>query len=464
MKFKKLLTISFLVVLAIVLVACSGESGKEDTNNNENNNVSEEVNGDENEEASNNGEQSWRDKDPEDIEGDITVITQRTDIVDTVFQDYADEFNSIYPNVNVEFEALTDYGGEIMPRMNTKEYGDVLLIPVQVPIENIPDYFEPLGSLEDMEKEYRGVEERAVNGTVYGIPIAVNYTGIIYNKAVFEEAGVDELPVTPDEFIDALQKVKDNTDAIPLYTNYADAWPLAQWQGAVPTVAGDMAYYNQVMPTEKDPFDPGKPHYELYKVMYDVAEKGLIEKDPLTTDWEASKVRMNNGEIATMVLGSWALEQIQEAGDHPEDISMLPFPTNAEEIIFPLGADLNIGVNKNTEHKDAALAWLYWFIEESGYAVEEGGGISASYAVDLPADLAEHEERGIQFLLQEPSLEGEEGLLDEVDKESEVGLWLEDNKKIIIEAAIGNRDLTYDEIMDQWNEAWNAAVDKIVNE
>jgi len=449
MKFRKLLMVALLALLAIFAVACS--SGNDNNDGNDAN-------------TNKDADTSWKDKDPEDIEGDITVITQRTDIVDTVFQDYAKEFQEIYPNVTVNFEALTDYGGEIMPRMNTKEYGDVLLIPVQIPIENIPDYFEPLGSLEDMEKDYRGVEERAVNGTVYGIPIAVTYTGVIYNTAVFEEAGIDELPVTPEEFIDALQKVKDNTDATPLYTNYADGWPLPQWQGAVHTVAGDMAYYNQVMPKEKDPFSAGKPHYELYKVMYDVAEKGLIENDPLTTDWEASKVRMNKGEIATMVLGSWALEQIQEADESGENISMMPFPTNAEEVIFPLGADLNIGVNKNTEHKDAALAWVDWYINESGYAVEEAGGISASFAVDLPEDLAEHEAKGIQFLLQEPAKEGEEGLLDEVDKESEVGLWLEDRKKILIEAAIGNRDDTFDEIMQKWNEDWNAAVEKLVEE
>lgn len=444
MKLKRIFLIGILVLLATFAVACSDNDNKEDGNTN--------------------ADTSWKDKDPEDIEGDITVITQRTDIVDTVFQNYAKEFQEIYPNVTVNFEALTDYGGEIMPRMNTQEYGDVLLVPVQVPVENIPDYFEPLGSLADMEEEYRGVEERAVNGTVYGIPIAVTYTGVVYNKAVFEEAGIDELPVTSEEFIEAMQKVKDNTDAIPLYTNYAAGWPLTQWQGALSTVAGDMAYYNQEMPHELDPFDPGKPHYELYKVMYDVAEKGLIERDPLTTDWEASKVMLNNGEVSAMVLGSWALEQVEEAGENGEDISIMPFPTNAEDVVFPLGADLNIGVNKNTDHKDAALAWVDWFINDSNYAIEEAGGISAAYDVDLPEDLAEHEEKGIEFLLQEPAKEGEEGLLDEIDKESEVGLWLEDRKKILIEAAIGNRDTSFDELMQQWNEDWNAAAEKISGE
>ncbi|UOQ48453.1 ABC transporter substrate-binding protein [Gracilibacillus caseinilyticus] len=408
--------------------------------------------------------ETWKEKDPEEIEGDLTVITHRTDIVDTVYQEYAKQFNEIYPNVNVNFEALTDYGGEIMPRMNTEDYGDVQYIPVQVPIEDIPNFFEPMGTLEDMQEKYLGVEERQVDGTVYGIPIALTYTGVIYNKAVFEEAGITELPKTQDEFIVALEKVKENTNAVPLYTNYAAGWPLTQWEGAVTTTAGNVDYYNVDMLDDPTPFDQGDPHYEHYSLMYEVAEKGLIEEDPLTTDWEASKVRMNNGEIATMVLGSWALEQIQGAGENADDIGMMAFPTDAEETIFSLGADLNISINKNSENKDAAFAWVDWFIHDSGYSVEQAGGISASKDIPLPDALTTAQEEGAQFEMLTPAPDDKQGLLDEVDKESEVGLWLEPNKKIIIEAAIGNRDETYDDIMKSWNEDWSAAYEEIVGE
>ncbi|UOQ85038.1 ABC transporter substrate-binding protein [Gracilibacillus salinarum] len=448
LKLNQKLLVFFASMLAIVVIAgCSSDS----------------------EESSGEGSdqptyETWKEKDPEEIEGDLTVITHRTDIVDTVYQEYAKQFNEIYPNVNVNFEALTDYGGEIMPRMNTEDYGDVQYIPVQVPIEDIPNFFEPMGTLEDMQEKYLGVEERQVDGKVYGIPIALTYTGVIYNKSVFEEAGVTELPKTQDEFIAALEKVKENTDAVPLYTNYAAGWPLTQWEGAVTTTAGNVDYYNVDMLDDPTPFDQGDPHYEHYSLMYEVAEKELIEEDPLTTDWEASKVRMNNGEIATMVLGSWALEQIQGAGENADDIGMMAFPTDAEETIFSLGADLNISINKNSENKDAAFAWVDWFIHDSGYSVEQAGGISASKDIPLPDALTAAQEEGAQFEMLTPAPDDKQGLLDEVDKESEVGLWLEPNKKIIIEAAIGNRDESYDDIMNSWNEDWSAAYEEIVSE
>lgn len=439
----------FFALLAVVLVAvgCSKD------------NTSDSSGGDDGKSAY----EAWKDKEPADIEGDITVITQRTDIVDTVFQEYKEQFNEKYPNVNVSFEALTDYGGEIMPRMQTEDYGDVQFLPVELPIADIPKFFEPLGELAEMEESYYGVEERAVDGTVYGIPIAMTYTGIIYNKAVFEEAGITELPKTQENFIAAMKKVKENTDAIPLYTNYAAGWPLTQWEGAVTTTAGSVDYYNVDMLDDETPFDPGDPHYEHYKLMFDLAEQELIEEDPLTTDWEASKVRMNNGEIATMVLGSWALQQIQGAGDNGDDIAIMPYPTNAEETIFSLGADLNISINKHSDSKEAAFAWVDWFIHESGYAEIEGGGISAYKEVELPAELQEAQESGATFSTLTPSPDEKQGLLDEIDKESEVGLWLEPEKQKLIEAAIGNRDLTFDDMMNDWNKRWKRTRKKQVS-
>src|SRR5690625_1995243 len=144
LKLRNLLVLGILLMFAVIIVGCSNNDEK-DNSEGAGNNVDSNVDNDTEE----------IDSDTSEIEGDITVITNRTDIVDSVFQDYVTDFQKTYPNVNVEFEALTDYGGEIMPRMNTEEYGDVLLIPTEIPIENIPDYFQPLGDLADMGQEYQ---------------------------------------------------------------------------------------------------------------------------------------------------------------------------------------------------------------------------------------------------------------------------------------------------------------------
>ncbi|MGN7761126.1 ABC transporter substrate-binding protein [Paenibacillus sp. 22594] len=396
-----------------------------------------------------------------DIKGDITVITQRTDIVDTVFKDYAAKFNEKYPNVKVNFEALSSYEDQIKIRMSTNDYGDVLLLPTSVAIKDLPDFFEPLGKMSDLEKQYTGLEERSVDGISYGIPITVNFSGVIYNKQVFKDAGITEVPRTFDQFSAALKSIKDKTDAVPLYTNYAAGWTLTQWEADLATVAGNRDYVNIGQVASDDNFVQGQPHYDLYKVLYDAAKNGLIEEDPTTTDWESSKADLANGKIGTMMLGSWAIGQIKGLATNPDDVGFMPFPTNADKVLVPLSDDYNLGVSIHSKNKEAARAWVDWFINESGYPTTEGGGMSPVKGAELPEILKQFNGTDVTFDTIAPAKAGEEGWVDAIDKEAEIGLWQPDFKKVIIEAAIGNRKDSYDDIMKDLNDKWKAARAKV---
>ena len=167
---------------------------------------------------------------------------------------------------------------------------------------------------------------------VYGIPSTGNAQGIIYNKKVAEAAGYtsENLPKTPDEFLTFLQAIQDNTDAIPLYTNFAAGWTMTAWDAYIYGGAtADPDWKNITMPQTKDPFADqgnGTGAYAVYKLLYDAVSMGLTEESPTATDWEGSKPMINNGEIGTMVLGSWAIIQMQEAGPNAADIGYMPFP------------------------------------------------------------------------------------------------------------------------------------------
>lgn len=395
--------------------------------------------------------------------GEILVLTNRTDIVDTVFKDYAAKFNEKYPDVKVNFEAITDYEGQVKIRMNTSEYGDALLIPNDVPVNELSNFFEPLGSVEELSGKYLHVDEDAFDGTSYGIPVTVNAQGVVYNKKVFEEAGVTEIPTTPEAFIEALKKVKENTDAIPYYTNYAAGWPLTQWEPNRLSIAGEEDYVNVQMPNMDDPFAEGKPHYILYKLMHDIAKEGLIELDPLTTDWESSKEMMAKGEIASMILGSWAITQVQALAENPDDIGYMPFPYNHDGKLYSeTSGDYKIGINKNSENLEAAKAWVDWFLNESNYAVENGG-ISPVIGEDFPTTLSSFQELGVELLSNSPAKEGEDGWVDAIDQEGEIGLFQPEFKQRIIESGIGNTKESFDDIMKDLNADWKAAREKVTN-
>lgn len=391
---------------------------------------------------------------PGGIGGTITVLHQRTDMT-AEFEEYARRFNQAYPNVRVQFESMTDYQGIVRIRMNTKDYGDVLLIPDGVTPQQLGRFFEPLGTVEELGQKYLGVTEQAYEGTVYGLPINVNAAGIVYNTRIFQEAGITQLPSSPDEFLEALRQIQTQTDAIPYYTNYASGWALTQWEAQRTSVAGDPNFVAGLARTDA-PFAPGQPHYVVYKLLYDIVAEGLAEVDPTTSDWESSKARLASGEIATMTLGSWAISQIKAFAENPDDVGYMPFPYSRDGVVYAgIGGDFKIAVNTNSPNKEAALAWLWWFVNESGYALSQGG-ISPLRGAPMPKSLQAFQDLGVVFVTDNPSPPGEEGWVTEIDQAGEVGLWLNDFKARIVEAAFGARAESFDDIMADLNRRWAA--------
>jgi ABC-type glycerol-3-phosphate transport system substrate-binding protein len=157
--------------------------------------------------------------------GTIKVVTWRTDLIqDGTFDKYAQQFEAKYPDVKVTFEGHTDYEGEVKTLMNTDDYGDVLGIINSITPAQLPDFFEPLGKQADLEQKYQFISSKSYDGTTYGIPVVVNAQGIVYNKTVWQKAGLTDLPKTPDELVQDLQKISSTQpDTVPLYTNYRTA-------------------------------------------------------------------------------------------------------------------------------------------------------------------------------------------------------------------------------------------------
>ena len=396
-----------------------------------------------------------------DLTAKIHFAYHRTDIADKL-NSYVEAFRKIYPNVEIEYELITDYAENALMRVGNTDW-TIMGIPT-VQKDELSKYFVPLGSLETLGGLYNFMSSWSFDGVCYGIPSTGNANGVLYNKRIFAEAGVTELPKTPDEFIAALKAVKEKTDAIPLYTNYAAGWTMGAWDAYIGVAAtGKDTYMNQELAHAKDPFADqgnGTGPYAVYKILYDATAEGLIEDDYTTTDWEGCKPMLNNGQIATMVLGSWAFTQMRDAegGEHPEDVGYMAFPISIDGKQYaPAGGDYNFAINAQAsyEEKLASLYYLKWLTHESGFAYSEGG-VPIDKSGEYPDLYAAFD--GIDMLSDADSLPGEETLLNEMNAESELNFNAGGNTKVqeIIEHAF-NHDKTFDEIMADWNAAWSDA-------
>ena len=370
------------------------------------------------------------------------------------------EFNEMYPNVTITYDLITDYAENALLRVGTDNW-TIMGIPT-VTKDELSTYFAPLGDLTALDALYNFMSQWAYEGVCYGIPSTGNAQGIVYNKAVFEKAGITELPKTPDEFIAALKAIKENTDAIPLYTNYAAGWTMGAWDAYIGgSATGDATYMNQILPHKANPFTDngdGTGPYAVYKILYDAVKEGLIEEDYTTTDWEGCKGMINNGEIGCMVLGSWAYTQMRDAGEHGDDIGYMSFPITVNGKQYAsAGPDYCFGINAQAsdEQKLASMYYLKWLTEKSGFAYSEGG-VAIDKNGENPDLYAAFE--GIEFLADADALDGEATLLSDLNAESELNINNGGNTKIqeIVEHAF-NGDKEFDDIMADWNTAWTDA-------
>ena len=405
-------------------------------------------------------------KDYTDLSASITVLTFRTDIMDKL-EGYAQEFSKKYPGIKIVYQGVTDYETSAIVYLSSgTDWGDIMMIPLGIEKDTVSEYFIPLGKKTVLDEKYNFTSAWNYNDDVYGLASTGNANGILYNKKVFNDAGIADLPKTPDEFLKALKSIKDSTDAIPLYTNYADEWPMSSWDAyAGINATGQDNYWNQVLVHASDPFnDPGDGTgpYSVYKILYDAVSNGLTEDDYATTSEPLSYQMLNEGQIGCLIFSSWAVVQAQDAGSHPEDVGFMSFPitVNGKQYVS-INGDYSYGINKNSSEEEIIASMLYvkWLVEESGYSYSEGG-----LSVYKPGDNPDFYDslKDCVILEDVPGIPGEELLFNQLNTESGLLFNANGNAKVqsIVEHAF-KKDRSFDSIMEEWNKAWSDAQKKL---
>ncbi|MCJ8013489.1 extracellular solute-binding protein [Paenibacillus sp. KQZ6P-2] len=301
------------------------------------------------------------------IKGKITIATNRTDLVNTKFKEYGEAFKKKYPEVTeVEFEALKDYSNVIKIRASANELPDIIMIPSpQIAATSYPNLFEPLDDLGFNDKIYFK-DNYTVDGKLYGISVGGTASGVVYNKKAFEAAGITEVPRTLDAFMDASEKLKSK-GIIPLATNFKDSWVLGEWRTLAMALSGDAQYLNN-WKNDDAPFNADKPLGQTTAILKTMIDKGYVEEDLMSTNWEASKKDIASGKIAMFLLGNWVVPQIIENGASSQDIGFFPMPYgNSGSLTTVISPGMPWGVSKNSKNIDTAKAFVKFMVEDSGF-------------------------------------------------------------------------------------------------
>lgn len=368
---------------------------------------------------------------------------------------YKQLFESRYPNVEISYISYDDYETKAKELIETGNFPDVAYIPGSLPSNEYPTYFDVLGDASDLSAKYNYLEQSKRDGSkVYGIPSYAYLSGFVYNKAVFEKAGITSLPKSTDEFLADLQNIKDYTDATPFYTNYVSDWALNIWE-TFPFIdsTGDPDYMKNGFVNEKNPFKKNSSHYEVYNLLYEIVNQGLCEDNIGEGDWEKSKKLLNEGKIACVALGSWALSQFKNAGKNSNDVSFMPFPTTIDGKQYStITTDYCYGLNKKSSHKTEARNYIDFMINESGYALDNE---TLSIVKTDPYPDGYSMMKDVNLAYNHVASNANSGIYEALSAK----LNFSDGKeaKRVMDAAAGKTNESMTDILNDWNKRWESS-------
>ena len=172
-------------------------------------------------------------------ETQLTIESWRNDDLPIWQEKIIPAFEAKHPGIKVTFAPMapTEYNSAVNAKLEAGTAGDLITCR---PFDLSLAMFEKgqLAALNDLAgmENFSDVAKSAWTtddgATTFCVPMASVIHGFIYNKAAFEEAGV-EVPKTEEEFFAVLEKFKEDGNYIPLAMGTKDQWE-----------AATMGYYN----------------------------------------------------------------------------------------------------------------------------------------------------------------------------------------------------------------------------
>lgn len=218
-----------------------------------------------------------------------------------------------------------------------------------------------------------------VNGKVYSFPLCVEGRGLIYNKAVIEEALGEKFDPASVKTQDDLVKLLDRLVAAGIEKPVSLAkedWSLGahQLQYVYETYDGTTEGAQQIIEQIKS----GELDLRSYDRMngfldlVDILKKYNVAKgDPLGADYDEMAIDLADGKTAIWLNGNWAWPNLKEAGaKNKDEYGFLPYFMSNDEDDFanqkiqgsPSKQVMMDGQMASEEEKAAAREFLNWLV------------------------------------------------------------------------------------------------------
>ncbi|GAA4624453.1 extracellular solute-binding protein [Actinoallomurus vinaceus] len=183
--------------------------------------------------------------------------------------------------------------------------------------------------------------------------------GAIYNKKVFQKAGVQP-PKTWTELLDVCGKLK-KAGVTPIALGAQTPWitQLITYALVPSTVYAKNPQFDSQMQAGSTSFAQSGWR-DAFTMYLDLQKRGFFNDNPNGTTFEQQTSMVATGKAAMAVQVSAVLPDFRKAASSPDDLGMFPFPgaDNADGVWIPAGVVVGLGVSARSRNADAAKAFI----------------------------------------------------------------------------------------------------------
>ncbi len=221
-----------------------------------------------------------------------------------------------------------------------------------------------------------------VDGKRYGLPLVQTTPVLVYRKDLFEKAGIDKIPATWDEYLEAAKKLhSDDTAGVTLLLGGQDALTSGDWGSRImgmtklgPTDDGMLSPDNEPVFNSEG---QGERAIERLKELLPYCPRGVEG-----FDYPEASSALREGKAAMMVTWSDVIVGLED-GPFKGQFGYTVSPTEKYEQQMIGG--WSIFANAHGKNLEEAYKFLAWMTEGKAYELFREGGESS---ICLNSDIA----------------------------------------------------------------------------
>lgn len=287
-----------------------------------------------------------------------------------------DGFTEKYPNITFDFQTappVKDYIAKLQTMLLSDTATDLFIIAA----ENRNEIIDGGYALDLTNEDFMSVmidgnkPMLSKDGKTYAFTQTGWAGGLFYNKDLFAKAGVEGVPQTWDQFIDASLKLKE-AGIIPLYDNMQDVTTIHNGLFGNMTLTANPEFDTKL-------FEDQATFAEGWTEVFKIWKEDLIDNKILTPDMigltgDQIVNEFALGKVAMFPGGPWNINTLEET--NPElnfGMMAIPGPNEAGGNYFAGAPGVGFAINSKTKYKEESLLFLQYLASPEGLKAFETG-------------------------------------------------------------------------------------------